>query len=110
MVLKVKHVKKRFGKQTVLKDITFSLEPKTCTALIGPNGAGKTTLLNMIAGDVQPSAGSVSIGVPVGRPSAFRFARAGVARTFQNIRVFPRMTVLENVVVAARQVEPNLAA
>lgn len=60
MVLKVKHVKKRFGKQTVLKDITFSLEPKTCTALIGPNGAGKTTLLRMLSGLLKPTEGSIA--------------------------------------------------
>src|SRR5690606_15810795 len=106
----VTRLTRRYAGVVAVADVSLRFETDTITGIIGPNGAGKTTLLNMIAGDVQPSAGSVSIGVPVGRPSAFRFARAGVARTFQNIRVFPRMTVLENVVVAARQVEPNLAA
>jgi branched-chain amino acid transport system permease protein len=90
-------------------DVSLRFRTDTITGIIGPNGAGKTTLLNMIAGEVQPSAGKVSIGAAVGRPAAFRFARLGIARTFQNIRIFPRMTVLENVVVAARQVEPTLA-
>jgi branched-chain amino acid transport system permease protein len=91
-------------------DASLQFEQDAITGIIGPNGAGKTTLLNMLAGDVKPTAGKVSIGVPVRRHAAFHFARAGVARTFQNIRIFPRMTVLENVVVAARQVEPDLAS
>jgi branched-chain amino acid transport system permease protein len=90
-------------------NISLTFETDSITGIIGPNGAGKTTFLNMISGDVTPSAGEVRIGVPAAH-CAFRFARAGIARTFQNLRIFPRMTVLENVVVAARQVEPGLAA
>jgi len=101
---------RRYAGVLAVDDITLKFDPDSITGIIGPNGAGKTTLLNMIAGDVEPSAGTVSIGVAVGRASAFRYARNGIARTFQNIRVFPRMTVLENVVVAARQVEPDLAS
>ncbi len=101
---------RRYAGVVAVDDVTLRFEPDTITGIIGPNGAGKTTLLNMIAGDVRPTAGAVSIGVAVARPSPFRFARSGIARTFQNIRIFPRMTVLENVVVAARQVEPTLAA
>jgi branched-chain amino acid transport system permease protein len=104
------HLTRRYAGVVAVDDVTLSFGTDSITGIIGPNGAGKTTLLNMLAGDVQPSAGSVSIGVPVGKASAFRFARASIARTFQNIRIFPRMTVLENVVVAARQVEPDLAA
>ncbi|PSJ64926.1 ABC transporter [Mesorhizobium ephedrae] len=104
------HLSRRYAGVVAVDDVTLSFDTDSITGIIGPNGAGKTTLLNMLAGDVQPSAGSVSIGMPVGKASAFRFARAGIARTFQNIRIFPRMTVLENVVVAARQVEPDLAA
>ena len=101
---------RRYAGVVAVDDVTLRFEPDTITGIIGPNGAGKTTLLNMIAGDVRPTAGAVSIGVAVARPAPFRFARSGIARTFQNIRIFPRMTVLENVVVAARQVEPTLAA
>ncbi len=104
------HLTRRYAGVVAVDDVTLSFGTDSITGIIGPNGAGKTTLLNMLAGDVQPSAGSVSIGIPVGKASAFRFARAGIARTFQNIRIFPRMTVLENVVVSARQVEPDLAA
>jgi branched-chain amino acid transport system permease protein len=104
------NLSRRYAGVVAVDDVTLSFKTDAITGIIGPNGAGKTTLLNMIAGDVQPTAGEVSIGVAVARPSPFRFARSGVARTFQNIRIFPRMTVLENVVVAARQVEPTLAA
>ncbi|WP_250888893.1 branched-chain amino acid ABC transporter ATP-binding protein/permease [Mesorhizobium sp. dw_380] len=99
---------RRYAGVVAVDDVSLSFETDSITGIIGPNGAGKTTLLNMLAGDVQPSAGSVSVGGVVRQASAFRFARSGIARTFQNIRVFPHMTVLENVVVAARQVEPDL--
>lgn len=108
--ISVDHLSRRYAGVVAVDDVTLSFEPDSITGIIGPNGAGKTTLLNMIAGDVTPSSGIVRIGAPVRQASAFRFARAGIARTFQNIRVFPRMTVLENVVVAARVVEPGLAA
>ncbi|WIW52170.1 branched-chain amino acid ABC transporter ATP-binding protein/permease [Mesorhizobium mediterraneum] len=104
------HLSRRYAGVVAVDDVTLAFDTDSITGIIGPNGAGKTTLLNMLAGDVEPSAGSVSIGGSVRRASAFRFARSGVARTFQNIRVFPQMTVLENVVVAARSVEPDLAS
>ncbi len=101
---------RRYAGLVAVDDVSLSFDMDSITGIIGPNGAGKTTLLNMIAGDTTPSTGTVSIGASIRRAAAFRFARLGVARTFQNIRVFSRMTVLENVVVAARQVEPGLAA
>ncbi|MGX7876941.1 branched-chain amino acid ABC transporter ATP-binding protein/permease [Mesorhizobium sp. ORM6] len=102
------HLSRRYAGVVAVDDVSLSFETDSITGIIGPNGAGKTTLLNMLAGDVQPSAGTVSVGGVVRQASAFGFARSGIARTFQNIRVFPHMTVLENVVVAARQVEPDL--
>ncbi|QKC91964.1 ATP-binding cassette domain-containing protein [Mesorhizobium sp. NZP2234] len=102
------HLSRRYAGVVAVDDVSLSFETDSITGIIGPNGAGKTTLLNMLAGDVQPSAGTVSVGGVVRQASAFRFARSGIARTFQNIRVFAHMTVLENVVVAARQVEPDL--
>ncbi|KQU87991.1 ABC transporter [Mesorhizobium sp. Root695] len=102
------HLSRRYAGVVAVDDVSLNFQTDSITGIIGPNGAGKTTLLNMLAGDVQPSAGTVSVGGAVRQASAFRFARSGVARTFQNIRVFPHMTVLENVVVAARQVEPDL--
>ncbi|PLP56549.1 ABC transporter [Mesorhizobium loti] len=108
--ISVDRLSRRYAGVVAVDDVTLSFQPDSITGIIGPNGAGKTTLLNMIAGDVTPSSGTVSVGTSARQASAFRFARAGIARTFQNIRVFPRMTVLENVVVAARVVEPGLAA
>ncbi|RVA09090.1 ATP-binding cassette domain-containing protein, partial [Mesorhizobium sp. M7A.F.Ca.CA.002.05.1.1] len=102
------HLSRRYAGVVAVDDVSLDFETDSITGIIGPNGAGKTTLLNMLAGDIKPSAGTVSVGGVVRQASAFRFARSGVARTFQNIRVFPHMTVLENVVVAARQVEPDL--
>jgi len=102
------HLSRRYAGVVAVDDVSLSFDTDSITGIIGPNGAGKTTLLNMLAGDVQPSAGTVSLGGALRQASAFRFARSGIARTFQNIRVFPHMTVLENVVVAARQVEPDL--
>ncbi|WP_245486498.1 branched-chain amino acid ABC transporter ATP-binding protein/permease [Mesorhizobium sp. M7A.F.Ca.MR.176.00.0.0] len=102
------HLSRRYAGVVAVDDVSLNFQTDSITGIIGPNGAGKTTLLNMLAGDIKPSAGTVSVGGAVRQASAFRFARSGVARTFQNIRVFPHMTVLENVVVAARQVEPDL--
>ena len=107
--ISAEQLSRRYAGVVAVDNVSLTFASDMITGIIGPNGAGKTTLLNMIAGDVQPSSGSVSIGMPVRRPSAFAFARSGIARTFQNIRVFPRMTVMENVVVAARQVEPSIA-
>lgn len=107
--IEVRNLSRRYAGVLAVDDVTLSFQTGMITGIIGPNGAGKTTLLNMMAGDVIPTGGSVAVGA-VGAPSAFRFARAGIARTFQNIRIFPRMTVLENVVVAAREVERNLSA
>lgn len=107
--IEARGVSRRYAGIVAVDNISLTFEPNSITGIIGPNGAGKTTFINMISGDVTPSDGEVSIGVPTRAHSAFEFARAGVARSFQNIRVFGRMTVLENVVVAARQVEPNLS-
>ncbi len=105
----VQDLSRRYAGVVAVDGVTLTFDPDTITGIIGPNGAGKTTLLNMMAGDVTPSSGTVAVGAPMRKSSAFAFARAGIARTFQNIRVFPRMSVMENVVVAARQVETSLA-
>jgi branched-chain amino acid transport system ATP-binding protein len=86
-----------------VSDVSLSLEPKALIGLIGPNGAGKTTIFNLITGVYEPTEGQVlladeSIG---GRP-AHRIARLGIARTFQNIRLFPNLTVLDNVRIACQ--------
>lgn len=102
------HLTRRYAGVVAVDDASLEFRTNMITGIIGPNGAGKTTFINMISGDVVPSSGHVSISSDPIPHTAFRFARHGIARTFQNIRIFPRMTVMENVVVAARQVEPNL--
>ncbi|HWK44290.1 MAG TPA: ABC transporter ATP-binding protein [Stellaceae bacterium] len=78
--------------------VDFAVQAGTVHGIIGPNGAGKTTLFNLISGLLEPTEGTVSLdGRPIERLSAHRRAALGVARTFQNIRIFSEMTVLENV-------------
>ncbi len=101
MSLVIENVTKRFGGNTALSDVSFAVEQSKLTALIGPNGAGKTTMFNCIAGLHKPTSGIVTFnGVDItGRPPA-RILDAGIARTFQLVRSFRELTVLETVMVA----------
>jgi branched-chain amino acid transport system ATP-binding protein len=98
-VLDARHVTKRFGGLLAVDRVDLTVGAREIVGLIGPNGAGKTTFFNCLTGLEQPTDGEVIFqGRPLsGRP--FDVARAGVARTFQNIRLFPNMTALENVLV-----------
>ena len=99
-VLQVQGVSKRFGGLQALADVGLRIEAGQVYGLIGPNGAGKTTFFNVITGLYAPDAGRFELGGRAYRPSAVHeVARAGIARTFQNIRLFAEMTVLENVMV-----------
>jgi branched-chain amino acid transport system ATP-binding protein len=105
MILDVQDLTMRFGGLTAVNAVSFQAERGAITALIGPNGAGKTTLFNCITGFYRPSEGRIALHGPAGpvaleRLPGHRIAQAGVARTFQNIRLFPGMTVLENLLVA----------
>jgi len=92
----------RFGELEANHDVTLTARTGTVTALIGPNGAGKTTFFNVLTGAVRPTAGSVRVfGVEVGPLTPAKAARLGVIRTFQNLKVLPRLTVLENVAIGA---------
>jgi branched-chain amino acid transport system ATP-binding protein len=99
-VLEVKGVSKRFGGLQALSDVGISIHAGQVYGLIGPNGAGKTTFFNVITGLYTPDAGSFQLGGSPYEPTAVHLvAKAGIARTFQNIRLFAEMTALENVMV-----------
>ena len=99
-LLQVQGVGKRFGGLTALSDVTLEIRAGDIFGLIGPNGAGKTTLFNVITGVYAPDSGSVVFDAkPVSGLKPHAVAHAGIARTFQNIRLFANMTALENVMV-----------
>ena len=99
-LLKISGAGKRFGGLQALSDVTLSIQSGQIYGLIGPNGAGKTTLFNVITGLYQPDGGEFELnGHPYSPSSPHEVARAGIARTFQNIRLFGDMTALENVMV-----------
>ena len=99
-LLAIEGLTKRFGGLTAVKDLTLHVERGSIASLIGPNGAGKSTVFNVITGIYMPSAGSISLdGASLVGRKPFEVAAAGVMRTFQNIRLFAFMSVLENVMV-----------
>lgn len=107
VLLDVDHLTMRFGGLVAVNDLSFEARRGEITAIIGPNGAGKTTVFNCITGFYQPTEGMIRLMHPDGseflleRLFDFRIAqRARVARTFQNVRLFPGMTVLENLLIA----------
>ncbi len=106
-ILTVAHLTMRFGGLVAVDDVSFQARRGAITALIGPNGAGKTTVFNCITGFYKPTVGLIELAHPNGerflleRLMEFRIAKlAKVARTFQNIRLFPGMSALENLLVA----------
>lgn len=120
-ILQVQGLTRRFGGIIANDNISFNVAQGSITALIGPNGAGKTTVFNCITGFYRASAGRIlicdgtettEVGALLRRPftgGSYLVARAGIARTFQNIRLFKDMTVLENLLVAQhRRVDNNL--
>ena len=99
-LLEAHGVTKRFGGLTAVNDVSFSIPRKAIVSLIGPNGAGKTTFFNILTGLYKPTDGSVSFdgtNITAGRPD--KIMALGVARTFQNIRLFGTMSAVENVMV-----------
>jgi branched-chain amino acid transport system ATP-binding protein len=100
IVLRVSGASKRFGGVQALSDVGITIRRGEVVGLIGPNGAGKTTFFNVITGLYTPDAGTFELGGKAYKPEAVHeVAKAGIARTFQNIRLFPEMTALENVMV-----------
>lgn len=99
-LLEVKQLTKHFGGLTVVGDVTMELEAGELVGLIGPNGAGKTTLFNLLTGVYEPSEGSITLAdTLLNGKSPSKIASLGLGRTFQNIRLFKNMTVLENVLI-----------
>jgi branched-chain amino acid transport system ATP-binding protein len=105
-LLRVEHLTMRFGGLLAIDDLSFEAANGSITAIIGPNGAGKTTVFNCLTGFYKPSVGRLTLNHPDGgtllleQMDGFRIAQQGVARTFQNIRLFGDMSCLENLVVA----------
>jgi branched-chain amino acid transport system ATP-binding protein len=109
-MLSVANLEKRFGGLVVLSGVTFDVAGKSILGLIGPNGAGKTTLFNLLTGFHRPNSGTVSLaGRDITKLSPERRNRLGIARTFQVVKPFGRLTVLENVMVGAFAVETRTA-
>jgi neutral amino acid transport system ATP-binding protein len=103
VILTTEGISKRFGGVQALEDATIAVEKGAIAALIGPNGSGKTTLFNVITGYERPDSGRVLLdGVPITGKGPDAVFRLGVGRTFQLTRIFPRLTVLENMLVAAQ--------
>ena len=101
-LLSVDDVSIQFGGLKALDHVSFDVREGEILGLIGPNGAGKTTCFNVMTGVYQPTSGEVRFaGSPLGRRKRFAITRLGIARTFQNIRLFGNMTALENVLVGA---------
>ena len=99
-MLALNAITKRFGGLQVLQDFSMTVPDRGIYGLIGPNGAGKTTVFNLITGVLAPDDGTINFhGSSLNRQPPYQIVRRGVARTFQNIRLFKEMTVLENVLV-----------
>ncbi|RXJ82061.1 ABC transporter ATP-binding protein [Arcobacter sp. F2176] len=100
MILEVCNVTKNFGGVTAIKDTSFQVKAKEIYGLIGPNGAGKTTMFNIITGNYEPTHGDIKFhGQKINGIKPYKIVHRGIARTFQNIRLFTSMTVLDNVLI-----------
>ena len=101
-LLDIEGVTKRFGGLVANRDVSLAIEPREIVGLIGPNGAGKTTLFNCISGALHPDEGRIVLnGTDISNARPERVCRLGIARTWQVVRSFGRMTVLENVICGA---------
>lgn len=110
-LLAIDGVRKSFTGVQVLRAVRFAVEPGEILSLIGPNGAGKTTLFNIISGLVRSDAGRVTFeGAAIEREDAFRRARLGIGRTFQQPRLLPALTIVENVMAGAFRGDRDVAA
>jgi branched-chain amino acid transport system ATP-binding protein len=105
-VLEVQGITKRFGGVVAVSNFTAQIKPGEIVGIIGPNGAGKTTILNLISGIYRPDSGSIVLeGKELSKLSRWQIAQAGIARTFQHIRLFDSLTAIENVMTIMSNVE-----
>ena len=103
-ILQLKSITKDFGGLRAVSDLSLSVEEGKILGLIGPNGAGKTTIINLITGFYQPTTGEVIFnGKNITSMPIYKMGRLGISRTYQNIRLFKRMTVLENVLIGEKE-------
>ena len=102
-LISVEQVTMRFGGLTAVKDVSVEVPQGSITAVIGPNGAGKTSLFNLVTGVVKPDTGSITLdGQSIDALPIYQRARRGLARTWQNLRLFPSLSVLDNVMLGPR--------
>ena len=111
-LLEVKNLTKNFGGLTAVGDVSMELNEGELVGLIGPNGAGKTTLFNLLTGVYEPSEGTVTLdGTVLNGKAPYKIAAGGLGRTFQNIRLFKDLSVLDNVLIAfANHHKPHVFA
>jgi branched-chain amino acid transport system ATP-binding protein len=108
-ILRIEDVVKKFGEVAALDHCSFTIERGSMTGLIGPNGAGKTTLFNLVTGVLQPDTGHVYFkGEDITGKKPHKIAQKGVGRTYQIIRIFPKMTLLENLIVVGKGKESRV--
>jgi len=101
-ILEVRNITKKFGGLTANQDVSMTVEKNSITAVIGPNGAGKTTFFNMITGIYQPTSGIILLeNEKINGLKPHDVSKKGISRTFQNIRLFNEMSVLENVRISS---------
>src|SRR4051812_6631641 len=100
-ILSIENISKNFGGLKALDNVRISIEAGELVGLIGPNGSGKTTLINILSGFLAPDGGRVTLdGGDIAGQKPQALARRGIVRTFQLTRVFPRMSVLDNLMIA----------
>ena len=103
-LLEAKGVTKRFGGLVAVRDLDFEMEPGAIASVIGPNGAGKTTFFNCVSGFFRIDEGQITFdGVPIHHLRPDQISHFGISRTYQNVRLFPTMTALENILVGEHQ-------
>lgn len=107
-MLEVQNLTMKFGGVTALDNISMHVHPNTIHGIIGPNGSGKTTMFNCISGIYKPTSGKILFnGKDITGLEPHKIASAGIARTFQLLRIFPSMTVLDNLILAQAPVRKN---